>query len=187
MVLALIKRPITRSRNPDRIMIPNLQARNRSKDVLRRTMYLQHLVQNKPDEVDKYISSLHIRTIQRILKYLTSERRGESFNEVFTILRQSFLSKFPVPNVTSRKPPLLQIVGYTSAQADIVPLRALYNDPSLLVLLPQVELKILYALLSRLSTMVQRWIDFFLMVLMWVGITTSSLPASVTYRVGNRM
>ena len=141
MVLALIKKPITRSRNPDRIMIPNLQARNRSKDVLRRTMYLQHLVQNKPDEVDKYISSLHIRTIQRILKYLTSERRGESFNEVFTILRQSFLSKFPVPNVTSRNPPLLQIVGYTSALADVVPLRALYNDPSLLVLLPQGEFK----------------------------------------------
>ena len=145
MVLALnLSRDheITKSRNPDRIMIPNLQARNRSKDGLRRTMYLQHLVQNKPDEVDKYISSLHIRTIQRILKYLTSERRGESFNEVFTILRQSFLSKFPVPNVTSRTPPpLLQIVGYTSALADIVPLRALYNDPSLLVLLPQGEFK----------------------------------------------
>ena len=29
--------------------------------------------------------------------------------------------------------------------------------------------------------MVQRWIDFFLMVLTWVGITTSSLPAFVTY------
>ena len=74
-VYGLGPEPITRSRNPDRIMIPNLQARNRSKDGLRRTMYLQHLVQYynlyKPDEVDKYISSLHIRTIQRMLKYLT--------------------------------------------------------------------------------------------------------------------
>ena len=35
-------------------------------------MYLQHLVQNKPDEVDEYISSLRIRTIQRILKHLTN-------------------------------------------------------------------------------------------------------------------
>ena len=72
---------------------------------------------------------------------MVNEEERESFNEVFIILRQSFLSKFPVPNVTSRNPPLLQIVGYTSALADIVPLRALYNDPSLLVLLPQGEFK----------------------------------------------
>ena len=65
-VYGLGPEPITKSRNPDRIMIPNLQARNRSKDGLRRTMYLQHLVQNKPDDVDKYISSLHIRSIQRM-------------------------------------------------------------------------------------------------------------------------
>ena len=150
-------------------------------------MYLQHLVQNKPDEVDKYISSLHIRTIQRILKYLTSERRGESVNEVFTILRQSFLSKFPVPNVTSQNPPLLQIVGYTSALADIVPLRALYNDPSLLVLLPQGEFK------DTIRTTIPAFhygatMDRFLLNGTNVGrITTSSLPAFVTYRVGNRM
>ena len=35
-------------------------------------MYLQNLVQNKPDEVDEYIPSLRIRTIQRIFKYLTN-------------------------------------------------------------------------------------------------------------------
>ena len=104
-------------------------------------MHLQYLLQNKPDEVDEYISSLHTRTIQRILRYLTSERRGESLNELLVILRKSYLSKFPVANVTVRRPPLLQIVGYTSALADIVPLRALYNDPSLLVHLPQGELR----------------------------------------------
>ena len=53
----------------------------------------------------------------------------------------SYLSKFPVTNVTVRRPPLLQIVGYTSALADIVPLRALYNDPSLLAHLPQGEFR----------------------------------------------
>ena len=31
----------------------------------------------------------------------------------------------------------IHIVGYTSTLADIIPLRALYNDPSLLALLPQ--------------------------------------------------
>ena len=54
-------------------------------------------------------------------------------------LRQSYLTKFPVTNnVTVRRPPLLQIVSYTTnALPDIVPLRALYNDPSLLAHLPQ--------------------------------------------------
>ena len=133
--------PIKRSRNADRIAIPNLQTSNRSKDGLRRTMHLQYILQNKPDEVDEYISSLHTRTIQRILRYLTSERRGESLNELLVILKKSYLSKFPVTNVTVRRPPLLHIVGYTSALADIIPLRALYNDPSLLVHLPQGEFR----------------------------------------------
>ena len=133
--------PIKRSRNADRIAIPNLQTSNRSKDGLRRTMHLQYILQNKPDEVDEYISLLHTRTIQRILRYLTSERTGESLNELLVILRKSYLSKFPVTNVTIRRPPLLQIVGYTSALADIVPLRALYKDSSLLVHLPQGEFR----------------------------------------------
>ena len=51
--------PIKRPRNADRIAIPDLQTSNRSsKDGLGRTMHLQYLLQNKPDEVDEYISSL---------------------------------------------------------------------------------------------------------------------------------
>ena len=60
--------PIKRSRHPDRMKIPNLKARYLTKEGIRRTVYLKNLVQNRPDEVDKYIYSLNCRTIQRILK-----------------------------------------------------------------------------------------------------------------------
>ena len=68
-------------------------------------MYLKNLGQNRPDEVDKYKSSLHCRTIQRILKYLSSIRREDVLKEIFGILRQRYLSKFPVPKVPINPPP----------------------------------------------------------------------------------
>ena len=84
-VYGLGPEPITRSRNPDRIMVPNLQARNRSKDGLRRTMYLQHLVQNKPDEVDKCVcvffpSILDIKFVGRTSRGHTGGRSHRIFN-----------------------------------------------------------------------------------------------------------
>ena len=82
---------------------------------------LKNLVQNRPDEVDKYISSLHCRIVQ---KYLFSIRREDVFKEIFDILRQRYLSKFPVPKAPINPPPRLHIVGYTSTLADIIPLRA---------------------------------------------------------------
>ena len=94
-------------------------------------------MENRPNEVEKYISSLHCRTIQRILKHLSSIRWEDGLKEIFGIPRQRYLSKFPVPKVPPKPPPRLHIVGYTSTLADIIPLRALYNDPSLLALLPQ--------------------------------------------------
>ena len=50
----------------------------------------------------------------------------------------------------------------------------------------KVNLGISYALLYRPSIMVKRWIDSFLMVLMWEGVMTSSLLVFVIYRAGNR-
>ena len=98
--------PIKRSRHPDRIKIPNLQARYLTKEVIRTTLYLKNLMQNRPDEADKYIlSSLHYRTIQRIMKYLSSIRRENVLKEIFGILRQRYLSKLPVPKVPIIPPP----------------------------------------------------------------------------------
>ena len=129
--------PIKRSRHSDRIKIPNFLARYLTREGIKRTVYLKSLVQNRPDEVDKYVSSLRCRTIQRILKYLSSIRREDVFKEISVILRQRYLSKFPVPKVPMTSPPRLHIIGYTSTLADIIPLRALYSDPSLLALLPR--------------------------------------------------
>ena len=68
--------PIKRSQHPDRIKISNLQARYLAKQVIKRALHLKNLVQNRLAEVGTYISSLHGRTIQRILKYMSSIRRG---------------------------------------------------------------------------------------------------------------
>ena len=168
---------------------PNLQARIYLRmDSVEGSLYLQRLVQSEPDKVDEYISSLHTKTIQRVLRLLASERTGEFLNELPVILRQSYLlSKFPVPNVTVRKSPLLQIVDYTSALADLVPLRARYNDPSLLAFLPQGEFRgtkrntipaFHYGATSDrfilISTVIGRHYD-----------QQSTVPVFVTYHAGN--
>ena len=89
--------PVKRSRHPDRMKNPNLEARYLTKEGIRRTLHFENLMQNRPDEVETYISSLHCRAIQRILKYMSSIRRGDSLKDIFGILRQRYLSEFPVP------------------------------------------------------------------------------------------
>ena len=58
-----------------------------------------------------------------IKKYLAFSDNGTEAN-----------SRFLRPPLTL---PRLHITGYTGTLADTIPLRALYNDPSLLALLPQ--------------------------------------------------
>lgn len=134
-------RPIRRSRQSKRITrAPALKSSRRflSRDWKRRWDYLTDLATSRgyQAKIKRYLNKLKLKTVRCMLRYIGQQAISPEQREPFKRLRLRYLNMFPEPSMPVKTPPRLLILGFTSAVANVVPLRGILMRQNLLSLMP---------------------------------------------------